>query len=76
MWRRTVVGGILFARDHRLWVEERPVGAGLDIVDGTWLEVDVERPRYVLARASLREESRETAVVLRLASLDKTTIWL
>ena len=50
---RTVVGSIFLPRDHRLWVEERPVGAGLDIVDGTWLEVDVERPRYVLARASL-----------------------
>ena len=39
--RLTVVRRVLLAGDHRLGVEERAVGAALDIVDGARLEVDV-----------------------------------
>ena len=67
----TVVGGILFARDHGLWVEETSVGTSSDLVNDIGLKIDlgsemtsqrsirthVERSRNVLAGTSLGEES-------------------
>ena len=37
-----VVGGILLARDHLLWVEEVAVGASADLIDNIGLEVDID----------------------------------
>ena len=72
----TVVGRILLSRNHRLRVEEGPVGTRLDIVDGARLKIDVERTGDVLARASLGEERGEPAVVVGLGFLRGTTIRL
>lgn len=69
---RTVVGGVLFARNHRLWVEQLSVGTRLHSIDGTRLEVNVERPRNMLATVSLREEGRKTAVVVFFALTQAT----
>ena len=72
----TVVGRILLSRNHRLRVEQGPVGTRLDVVDGARLKVDVERAGNVLARTSLREESRETTIVVGARSLGGATIRL
>lgn len=39
---RVVVGCILLASDHLLWVEEGSVGAGADFVDDVGLEIAVD----------------------------------
>jgi len=49
---RTVVGGVLLARKKGFWVEERAVGACLDLIDHIGLKVDVERTGNVLAGAA------------------------
>lgn len=43
-------------------MEQRAEGTGLDIVDSTRLEIDVERAGDVFARACLREEGRVTNI--------------
>ena len=46
-----VVGCILLARDHHLWVEEIAVGAGADLIDDVRLEVAVDCAWDILAVA-------------------------
>jgi hypothetical protein len=57
-------------------VEKGAIRTGLDIVDTSGLEIDVERTRNMLSRACLREEGRETAIGCRGRPFDKTTIGL
>jgi hypothetical protein len=57
-------------------VEERPVGAGLDIIDDTGLEIDIERTGDVFASAGLREEGGETTIGVRGGVLLETTVRL
>jgi hypothetical protein len=42
MTKLTVVGGILLPSDESFRVEERLVGARLDIIDDSGLKIDVE----------------------------------
>ena len=58
----TIVGRILLASDESLWMEERFIGARLDIVDDSRLKIYVERTWDVFSCASLGEEGREPAV--------------
>ena len=58
-------------------MEERPVGAGLDIIDDTGLEIDIERTGDVFASAGLREEGGESMVIVSgLALLSEEAIRL
>lgn len=58
----TVVGGILLAGDHGLWVEEGAEGTRPNFVNHIRLKIDVERSRDVLARGRLGEESAEAFI--------------
>jgi hypothetical protein len=57
-----VVGGIFFARDQLLWVEQLSVGAGSDLVNDGWLQVNEDATWDVLASTSLREKGVERVV--------------
>jgi hypothetical protein len=57
-------------------MEEAPVRARPDLIDHIGLQIDVERPRNVLARGGLREESAEAIIVSRRRSFDQTTVRL
>jgi hypothetical protein len=57
-------------------VEERAVGTGLDIVDDTRLEVNVDRTGHILATAGLGEERRKASVVLGRSGISQTTVGL
>lgn len=72
----TVASSIFLARHESLRVEETPVGTIPDLVDDIGLEVDVKRPRHVLARGGLREEGAEAIIVVGGRGIDKTTIGL
>ena len=72
----TVVGRILLSRNHRLRVEQGPVGTRLDVVDGARLKIDVKRAGDVLARTRLGEERRKAAVAVRRRALSGTTVRL
>ena len=52
----TVVRSVLFSCQHCFRVEKGSIGASLDLVDNTRLQVDVERARDILAGARLRKE--------------------
>ena len=62
-----VVGSVLLARHHLLWVEELPVGASPDLVDDRGLQVEEDSPWNMLPRTSLAEEGRE-GIILGLVS--------
>jgi hypothetical protein len=86
----TVVGGILFASDHGLRVEETSVGTGSDLVNDIGLKIDlrsvvassnrykthVERSGDVLAGSGLGEESRESIIFSSRRSIHQSTIGL
>ena len=86
----TVVGGILFAGDHGLWVEETSVGTSSDLVNDIGLKIDltsvvaslehsmthIERSRNVLAGSGLGEESRESIILSSGRSIHQSTIGL
>ena len=74
--RLTVVGRILLAGNHGLRMEERPVVAALDLIDGARLEVDVEGAGNVLARASLGEESGKATIATSLRLLGRAAVRL
>lgn len=38
----TIIGGILFAGDHLLGVEQIAVGTILDLIDDVWLQVNID----------------------------------
>merc|ERR1719271_19111 len=57
-----VVGCVLLAGDELLWVVELAVGAGADLVDHGWLQIEVDAARHVLASAGLGEEGVERVV--------------
>ena len=71
----TVVRSILLSRKHSLWMEQRAIRARFHGVNDTRFQVDVQRARYILPRACLGEERRETAIA-RGRALSDTTIWL
>merc|ERR1719414_424641 len=62
-----VVGSVLLARHHLLWVEELPVGASPDLVNDGGLQVEEDSPWNVLPGASLAEEGGE-GIILGLVS--------
>ena len=72
----TVAGSIFLARHKSLGVEETPVGAVTNLINDIGLEVNVERPRHVLARGRLREKGAEAIIVGRRRALQKATIGL
>lgn len=57
-----VVGGILLSGDQLLGVEQLSVGAGSDLVNDGWLEIEEDSSGHVLAGTSLREEGVEGIV--------------
>merc|ERR1711959_506822 len=57
-----VVGGILLSGDELLWVVELAVGAGTDLIDHGWLQIEVDAAGHVLAGASLGEEGVEGVI--------------
>ena len=46
--KRTVVGGVFFAGNHGLGVEEGSVGTGTDLVDHIRLQVDLDTSAVLL----------------------------
>jgi len=86
----TVVGGILFAGDHGLGVEETSVGTGSDLVNDIGFEIDlrsvmasfnpwithVERTGDVLAGSGLGEESGESIILSSRRSIHQSAIRL
>merc|ERR1719205_215874 len=64
-----VVGGVLLARHHLLWVEELSVGASPDLVDDGGLQVEEDGPWNVLSGSSLTKKGGE-GVILGLASFN------
>ncbi len=72
-----VVGGILTASDHLLWVEQGAVGTGANLINHVWLEIAVNSAWNILSLPSLREESAETLIwVGGLALLGEVSIRL
>jgi len=57
-----VVSGVFLTRDELLWVEELSVGAGSDLIDDGWLEIEEDSAGDVLASTSLGEEGVESVV--------------
>merc|ERR1719446_500698 len=57
-----VVSSIFLAGDQLLRVVELAVGAGADLIDDSWLEVEVDATRHVLASAGLGEEGVEGVI--------------
>jgi len=57
-----VVSGVFLTRDELLWVEELSVGAGSDLIDDGWLEIEEDATGNVLAGTSLGEEGVESIV--------------
>ena len=72
----TVASGIFLARYKSLGVEETPVGTVTNLINDVGLEIDVERPRHVLARGRLREKGAEAIIVGRRRALQKATVGL
>jgi len=58
----TVIHSVFLACGQYLRVEKRSVGTALHIINNARLEIDIERPRNVFARTSLREECLEAAI--------------
>jgi hypothetical protein len=52
-----VVGSILLAGDHLLWVEKAAVGTSADLIDDVWLEITVDGTWDILALAWYRSVS-------------------
>ena len=57
-----VGGGVFLAVDQLLWVEELAVGAGTNLVNDGWLEIDEDGTWDVLASTSLGEEGVESII--------------
>jgi len=57
-----VVGSILLAGDELLRVVQLSVGTSSDLVTDTWLEIDHDGTRNVLASSSLREKGVEGVI--------------
>ena len=72
----TVASGIFLARYKSLGVEETPVGTVTNLINDVGLEIDVERPRHVLARGRLREKGAEAIIVGRRRAIQKATVGL
>ena len=72
----TVARGILLASDHRLGVEETPVGASANLVNDIGLEIDVKGARDKFARRRLGEESTEAIWVMVGRWVDEATFRL
>merc|ERR1740130_1721509 len=54
-----VIGGIFFASDQLLWMEQLTVGAGARFINHSWLEVNHDATGHMLASACLTEEGVE-----------------
>ena len=52
----TVVGRIFLAADQQLWMEERSVGSGTDLVNWRGIEINKDASWNMLAASSLGEE--------------------
>ena len=57
-----VVGSVLFAGDQLLGVLQLSVGAGSDLVDDGWLQVNLDSSGHVLASSGFAEEGVERVV--------------
>lgn len=57
-----VVGGVFFAGDELLRVEELAVGAGSDFIDDSGLQIDEHGTRNVFAGSGFAEEGVESVV--------------
>jgi len=54
-----VVGGIFFAGDQLLGVEQLAVGTGSDLIDNSWLKIDKDGSWDVFSSSSFAEEGVE-----------------
>ena len=57
-----VVGSILFSGHELLGMEELAVSSGADLIHDSWLQIDEDGTRHVLAGAGLREEGVERII--------------
>jgi hypothetical protein len=57
-----VVGCIFFASYELLRVEELAVGSSADLIHDSWLQINKDGTRHVLAGTGLREEGIERIV--------------
>ena len=72
-----VVSGVFLTRDELLWVEELSVGAGSDLIDDGWLEIEEDSAGNVLASTSLGEEGVESVVATTDGLVGRhLTVWL
>ena len=72
-----VVSGVFLTRDELLWVEELSVGAGSDLIDDGWLEIEEDSAGDVLASTSLGEEGVESVVATTDGLVGRhLTVWL
>jgi hypothetical protein len=74
--RLTVVRGVFLACDHSLRVEKRPVRTSLHVVNNARFKINIERPRDVFPRASLRKKGLEATIRVRWGAFLDTTIRL
>jgi hypothetical protein len=72
-----IVGSILLAGDHLLWVEKAAIGTSADLIDDVWLEITVDGTWDIFALASLGEEGAESLIRIGgLALLSQVSIRL
>jgi len=57
-----VIGSIFLASDQLFGVEKRAVSTSADLINDSWLQVDKDGTRDMLARASLREKGVERII--------------
>ena len=57
-------------------MEETPVGTVSNLINDVGLQVNVERPRHVLAGGGLREKGTEAIIMGRRRALQKATVGL
>ena len=72
----TVASSIFFSSNQRLGMKQSSVSPRPDLIDDIRFEIDIKGTRDVFSASRLREESRETAIVLRWGALDDTAIRL
>merc|ERR1719376_1932385 len=68
---RVVVGSIFFSSDQLLRVKQLTVSSGSYLVNNSWLKVDENSSRYMLAGTSFAEEGVERVVT----TSDRLVAW-
>jgi len=72
-----VIGSVFFPGDQLFWMEELTVCASAHLVDDSWLEINHDAPRDMLASAGFTEEGIERIVATTNSFVaGHLTIWL